>query len=449
MKPIIKTTVAILFAVSSAFGQHEHHLPPKTDTTKKPDAMEQHHSETHDMKAMPSHAYSRNLPMSRNGSGTGWNPDSSPMYMWVRQTAKTDWMFHGNVFLRYTNTDIFNTDKRGADKWSFPNWFMVMMNRKAGKRGLWNATAMISLDRLIDGGSGYPLLFQSGETWKGQRLVDRQHPHDFFSALSIGYSQMISKDIGIFGYIGYPGEPALGAPAFMHRVSSMNNPDAPLGHHWQDATHITFGTGTLGFRYKQFKVEGSIFTGREPDENRFDFDQAKFDSYSYRLSYNPGKNWALQFSQGFINEPEAFEPGVDITRTTASALYAKKLNANNHISAAAIWGLNDKGHDHKEHSFLLEGNYQFAKNALFSRYEFIQKSAEELDLEAELGHNKFDVHVFSMGYNRSIMQEKYLELTAGVKTSLNFPANGLKPLYGDLPVGFQVYLQIRPALHRH
>ncbi len=449
MKPIIKTTVAILFGVSSAFGQHEHHIPPKTDTVKKPGLTEHKHPVKHDIPAMPSHAYSRNLPMNRNGSGTGWNPDSSPMYMWVKQTKKTDWMFHGNVFLRYTNTDLFNNDNRGADKWSFPNWFMVMMNRKAGKRGLWNATAMISLDRVIDGGGGYPLLFQSGETWKGQRLVDRQHPHDLFSALSIGYTQTINKNIDIFGYVGYPGEPALGAPAFMHRVSSMNNPDAPLGHHWQDATHITFGTGTLGFRYKQFKVEGSIFTGREPDENRFDFDQAKFDSYSYRLSYNPTQNWALQFSQGFIKEPEALEPGVDITRTTASALYAKKLNADNHISAAAIWGLNDKGHDHKEHSFLLEGNYQFAKNALFSRYEFIQKSAEELDLEAELGHNKFDVHVFSMGYNRSIIQKKYLELTAGIKTSLNFPANGLKPLYGDLPVGLQVYLQIRPALHRH
>jgi hypothetical protein len=326
---------------------------------------------------------------------------------------------------------------------------MTMMNRKVGKKGLFNLTAMISLDRLTEGGDGYPLLLQSGETWNGKRLVDKQHPHDLFSALSIGYTQMINKDVDIFGYVGYPGEPALGAPAFMHRVSSMNNPDAPLGHHWQDATHITFGVATLGFRYKNFKVEGSSFTGREPDEDRYDFDKARFNSYSYRLSYNPTTNWALQFSQGFIEEPEALEPGVDITRTSASVLYAKSINTNKHYSAAVIWGLNDKGENHKEHSVLLEDNYQFGKNALFSRYEFLQKSTEELDLEDELGHETFNVHVFSLGYNRRVFQKNIFELTAGTKATINFPAKELKPLYGDLPVGFQLYLQLRPSLHKH
>lgn len=475
--------MVVVFFIQShvIFAQHPHHHQ-STDTTvekkvpatkksrpsepmrqrarkdtlkKKPSVMENMDHGDHsmhnmdEMKSMPSHAYSRNLPMSRNSSGTAWNPDASPMYMWMKQTAGTDWMFHGNIFLRYTNTDIFNNGKRGDDKVDAPNWFMAMMNKKIGRKGLLNVTAMISLDRLTEGGNGYPLLFQSGETWKGNRLVDRQHPHDLFSALSIGYTQMINKDMDVFGYIGYPGEPALGAPAFMHRVSSMNNPDAPLSHHWQDATHITFGVGTLGFRYKQLKLEGSVFTGREPDEERYDFDKGKFDSYSYRLSYNPGKSWAFQFSQGFINEPEALEPGVDITRTTASALFSKSFNKDKHYSAALIWGLNDKGADHREHSILLEDNYQFGKNAVFTRYEFIQKSAEELDLEGELGHETFDVHSFSAGYNRSLFQRKGIELAAGTKATLNFPAEQLKPLYGDLPVGFQIYLQLRPSLHRH
>ncbi len=481
MKQVIVIVVTFLMMSGAGFAQHPHQHQP-ADTTpvkkapvkKKPETHRQHSQPTmkdtmsekpsarqdmdhtdhsmqgqHDMSDMPSHAFSRNLPMSRNASGTAWNPDASPMYMWMKQTNKTDWMFHGNVFLRYTNTDIFNNDKRGKDKLDAPNWFMAMMNRKIGEKGLLNVTGMISLDRLTEGGNGYPLLFQSGETWKGQRLVDRQHPHDLFSALSIGYTQMINKDIDVFGYFGYPGEPALGAPAFMHRVSSMNNPDAPLGHHWQDATHITFGVGTMGFRYKQLKLEGSIFTGREPDEDRYDFDKARFNSYSYRVSYNPTQNWALQFSQGFIKEPEALEPGVDITRTTASALYAKKINADKHFSAALIWGLNDKGEDHREHSVLLEENYQFNKNAVFSRYEFIQKSAEELDLESELGHNTFNVHVFSLGYNRLLLQKANADLTAGAKATLNFPSKELKPLYGDMPVGFQVYLQLRPSLHKH
>jgi hypothetical protein len=469
MKKIINLLLCfVIIGAVVAQQPHHHHVdtvsakkpktaqpvkkPVKKDTVKTQQPVmhhAQHEHDDHDAMPMPSHAYSRNLPMNRNASGTAWNPDASPMYMWMKPGGKTDWMFHGNIFLRYTNTDIFNTDKRGDSRISAPNWFMAMMNRKVGQKGLLNATAMISLDRLTEGGNGYPLLFQSGETFEGRRLVDRQHPHDLFTALSIGYTQMLNKDMDIFGYIGYPGEPALGAPAFMHRLSSMNDPDAPLGHHWQDATHITFGVATLGFRYKNFKIEGSSFTGREPDEDRYNFDKARFDSYSYRVSYNIGSSWAFQFSQGFIHAPEVLEPGIDVTRTTASALFAKQLNNERHFTAALVWGLNDKGEDHKEHSLLLEENYQFGKNALFSRYEFIQKSAEELDLENELGHVTSDIHVFSVGYNRRLMQGKGIELLAGTKATLNFPAEELKPIYGNKPVGFQLYLQVRPSLHRH
>src|SRR5262245_49549549 len=306
MKTIL-LLISINFFWGKIFSQHEHHMmsdtiPKKKDTMPMKKGMDNMRMDTmdhsmHNMHSMPSHAYSRSLPMSRNGSGTGWNPDASPMYMWMKSGNKTDWMCHGNIFLRYTNQDIFKSGSRGDGEFSAPNWFMAMMNRKVGTRGLLNATAMISLDPITEGGNGYPLLFQSGETYKGQRLIDRQHPHDLFSSLSIGYTQMLNKNIDVFAYVGYPGEQAMGAPAFMHRVSSMNDPDAPLGHHWQDATHITFGVGTLGFRYKNFKGEGSVFTGREPDEDRYGFDKAKFDSYSYRLSFNPTENWALQFSQ--------------------------------------------------------------------------------------------------------------------------------------------------------
>jgi hypothetical protein len=456
MKSIILIVLSVMISIQ-LFSQHEHHQPPqkkkaapiKKDTLQMDHSMHNMDHSKDSMVEMPSHAYSRNLPMSRNGSGTGWNPDASPMYMWLRSSGKTDWMFHGNIFMRYTNQDIFSSGKRGADDISLPNWFMAMMNRKIGEKGLLNATAMISLDRITDGGNGYPLLFQSGETFKGQRLIDRQHPHDLFSALSIGYTQMLSKDIDVFAYLGYPGEPALGAPAFMHRVSSMNNPDAPLGHHWQDATHITFGVGTLGFRYKNFKAESSIFTGREPDENRYDFDKAKFDSYSYRLSFNPTENWALQFSQGVIKSPEALEPDEDVTRTTASVLYAKKLKAGNHISAAAIWGLNDKGVSHKENSFLLEGNYQLNKNAIYTRYEYVQKSKEELDLDDTYPHRNFNVHAFTAGYNRQLANFKNIDLTAGTQFTVYGVDKGLQTLYGKSPVGFQVYIQLRPSLHKH
>lgn len=407
-----------------------------------------HDNMQHDSVLM-THAFSRNLPMSRNGSGTGWVPDASPMYMYLQGNSKSNWMIHGNVVFRYNNQDLFKKGSRGDTKFDAPNWFMGMYNRLVGKRGLLNATAMISFDPLTVGGRGYPLLFQSGETYNGNRLVDRQHPHDLISGLSVGYTHMVNRDIDVTAYFGYPGEPALGPTAFMHRISALNNPDAVLGHHWQDATHIVFGVATLGVRVKQFKLEGSIFTGREPDEDRYNFDRARFDSYSYRLSYNPTPDWSLQVSQGFLHEPEVLEPGSDVKRTTASVIRSKSLRTMN-WSQTLVWAMNDKeSHSTNEHSVLYENNLQFQKQALYSRYEFVQKAAEELELAASFGHKNFDIHAVTLGYNRNVAPFAPVEILLGAQATVNFTAPELRELYGSRPVGLEVYIQLRPRRHSH
>jgi hypothetical protein len=140
---------------------------------------------------------------------------------------------------------------------------MAMGQRRVGGRGLFRLGTMFSLDPLF-GGAGYPLLFQTGEPYQGRPLVDRQHPHNFFSELSVGYTHMISQDVDAFVYLRIPGEPALGPVAFMHRPSAQNNLDSPLGHHWQDATHITFGVATLGLRYKILKLEAQCLRAANP-----------------------------------------------------------------------------------------------------------------------------------------------------------------------------------------
>ena len=231
-----------------------------------------------------SHAFSLNLPMSRNGSGTGWLADESPMYGVMFHTQTWMYMLHGNLFLRYNNQDFTSKSTRGDQKFDAPNWLMFMGQRKAGENGLFHFSTMFSLDAVF-GGDGYPLLFQSGESYKGAPLVDRQHPHDLFSELSVSYSHALSENTDLFGYLAYPGEPALGPVAFMHRPSAIYNPDAPLSHHWVDATHISFGVATIGIRFGQFKLEGSSFTGREPNEHRFDFDKPRFDSWSSGVSF--------------------------------------------------------------------------------------------------------------------------------------------------------------------
>jgi hypothetical protein len=293
---------------------HQSHMSHQSHSTHPPSHGSGAAGE-HEMMAMHS-SIDLADPMSREGSGTSWLPDSSPMYGKMFMFDRDMLMLHGAIFPRYTNVST----RRGDDRIDAPNWIMGMYSHPLGDSTQIGGRLMMSLDPLTEGGRGYPLLFQTGESWHDQPLHDRQHPHDLFDELSVSLSQKFDHDFSAYVYFGYPGEPALGPPAFMHRPSAMDDPDAPIGHHWQDSTHITFGVATAGLVWRNIKVEGSIFTGREPDENRYDFDRPRFDSYSGRISWNPTKNLALQVSHGYIKSPETLEPNLKQHRTTASVL---------------------------------------------------------------------------------------------------------------------------------
>jgi hypothetical protein len=399
------------------------------------------------MKMMSS-AQSKNLPMNRDGSGTSWLPDASPMYGIMLNSGKWSYMLHGNIALRYTKQDVFNKGSRGNDQVDAPNWFMGMAQREVGKNGLLHFNLMMSLDRLTEGGSGYPLLFQTGESWNGIPLVDRQHPHDLFAELSASYAYAISKEIDLSIYIGYPGEPALGPVTFMHRPSAMSDPDAPISHHWSDATHITFGVATIGFRFDQFKIEASSFTGREPDENRFDFDKPKFDSWSGRVDFNPSENWALQVSHGFIKSPEQLHPGEDVYRSTASATYSLPFGDERSFNATALWGLNKTPGQEGDNSALLEGDVRIRKLALYTRYEFVQKTTEELDLGRAIYGDQtiFPINALTLGLNYDLLKLGLLNLAAGGQLTWYSTDNRLNSLYGRNPLGGEVFLRLYPGL---
>src|SRR5207248_6822738 len=270
--------------------------------------------------------------------------------------------------------------------------------------------AMMSVDLFTEGGRGYPLLFQTGESWHGQPLHDRQHPHDLFSELSISYSQKFTEDVSSYLYFGYPGEPALGPPAFMHRLSTMDNPDAPIGRHWQDSTHITFGVATAGLQWRTVKVEGSIFTGREPDEDRYDFDQPRFDSYSGRISWNPTPDLALQVSHGYIKSPEALEPDAKRHRTTASLIYNKSLGPDSNWATSLVWGQNNDTHEGKTESVLIETDYQHERDTVYARWERVEKSGHELVLAGVDLKEIFPINAVSVGYVRDLSHGNKIDI---------------------------------------
>jgi len=460
-------TISLFFVLSfilinsfNLLAQHEHHPAQKKDTAKamtKPAAkkpkmvmsdtvkMEEH--AMMDTMPMMTHSYSLNLPMNRNSSGTAWQPDATPMYGYMKMTGKWNLMFHGSIFFRYNYQDITNKGIRSdslTDRFDAPNWVMLMASRKINKRGLFAFSLMLSADELVMGGNGYPLLFQSGETYKNKPLIDRQHPHDLVSGLSVAYTHLFNKDIDFTAYLGYPGEPAIGPPAFMHRISSINNPDAPLGHHWQDATHITFGVTTLGFRYKIVKFELSNFTGREPDEDRYNFDRPRFNSWAYRFSVNPTDNFAVQFSQAFIKSPEALEPEENITRTTASILHSIILGDKTHLTSAAIWGVNHLWASRPEHSALIESNLQKNKTALYGRYEFIQKSADELKIILDGSDKLFPINKLTLGASYNFLHLAKTNFRMGIQGSAFLTSSKLHALYGELPLAAEIYLHVLP-----
>jgi hypothetical protein len=384
--------------------------------------------------------------MSREGSGTSWIPDSSPMYGRMFMFGEDMLMLHGAIFPRYTNVST----RRGDDRIDAPNWIMAMYSHPLGDSTQIGARLMMSLDPLTEGGRGYPLLFQSGESWNGEALHDRQHPHDLFDELSLSLSQKFTRDLSDYIYFGYPGEPALGPPTFMHRPSAMDDPDAPLGHHWQDSTHVTFGVATAGVVWRNVKIEGSIFTGREPDEHRYDFDQPKFDSYSGRISWNPIQNLALQVSHGYIKSPEALEPDLKRHRTTASVIYNLPLGHDSNWANSFVWGQNHDTGEGKTQSFLVESDYQRGRNTVYLRWERVEKSGHELVLKPPEESEVFPVSGYTIGYVRDLSHGNGIDVGLGTQFTINDRPDSLDRYYGaDLGYAFEFFLRIRPSLHNH
>lgn len=375
-------------------------------------------------------------PMMRDSSGTSWQPDSATMEGIHGLFGEWSTMVHGYISAIYDHQG----GPRGDDKSFSSSMLMGMAQRSLGDGHL-SLRGMISLDPLM-GKSGYPLLLQTGETADGNTpLVDRQHPHDFFMELSGTYSAPIANRTSGFFYLGYPGEPALGPPTFMHRYSGMDDPEAPIGHHWLDATHVTFGVATAGIVYDNWKFEGSVFNGREPDQQRWDFDPLRLDSASTRVSWNPSEDWSLQVSYGFIKSPEQLEPDTNQHRITASAIYNKKLEHGNWQTTFA-WGQNIQQPGISSNAYLLESAIGWYAHTIFARAENDQKN-ELFSPASPLHGHLFDVSKFSLGYVYDLPVAEHLSLGLGAVGTLYALPSVIEPFYGSNPSSIMLFVRVK------
>jgi hypothetical protein len=389
------------------------------------------------------------------GSGTSLLPATTPAYMWM--WMKKDWMLmaHTEVKLGFNH----QARPRGVNKAESQNMLMLMAERNAGP-GRLMLRGMFSAEPLTTPNGGFPHLFQTGETYEGRPIVDAQHPHDLFLELAAAYTLPLAEKVSLNFYGGPVGEPALGPVAFMHRASAIENPAAPLAHHLQDSTHIAHGVFTTGVTAWRFRVEGSIFRGAEPDENRETIDLGKLDSWSGRVWFTPTPNWAMQFSYGHLVNPEAAEPG-NLNRMTASIAYNRPWSDGN-WATTLIWGRNHEDHG-KFNGYLLESTANFLdRNYVYTRLELLDRTGlleENIFGRAGLGlpgsgdEEEFDpvfrVGAFTFGGVRDIVATSMFRLGVGGDVTFYRLPGELKPVYGSSPTSFHLFVRFRPGRMSH
>jgi hypothetical protein len=380
--------------------------------------------------------------MTREGSGTSWVPDTTPHEGIHSKVADWDVMWHALINGVYDRQG----GPRGGEKTFASGMVMAMAQRQIGD-GTLGFRAMLSPDPFM-GASGYPLLLATGETANGVTpLVDRQHPHDLFMELATTYSYNISARSSVFVYAGLPGEPAFGPPAFMHRTSGLDIPEAPITHHWLDSTHITFGVVTAGLVVDNWKIEASTFRGREPDQHRFDIETPRLDSFSARVSWNPIREISAQVSWARLRSPEQLESEIDEDRISASVIYTQPFGVNNVWSTTAAWGRKIQRPGDTLDGFLLESAVIFQKQyTVFMRAERVD-SHELLHnvpgIDPELGHANFAVSKVSLGGIYDIPLAQHLKFGIGALVSKYGLPGELTPFYGSDPTSYMAFFRLK------
>lgn len=377
--------------------------------------------------------------MTREASGTSWQPDTSAHS--GLHVMEGDWMFMGHTHLN--GVYDWQQGPRGDTDTFLSGMLMGMANRHFGSGDTVQFRAMLSPEPLM-GKSGYPLLLATGETANGVTpLVDRQHPHDLFMELSGTYSHALTQADSLYLYAGLPGEPAFGPPAFMHRQSILDSPEAPISHHWLDSTHITEGVVTVGYIHDLWKIETSRFRGREPDQFRYNVEHGALDSTSARLSFNPTREWSLQASWADQISPEQLQPDKNEKRLSASAIYTHQLGEHTWWSTTLAWGRRHSTGDEALNAYIVESALKPADLwTVFARAE--HERNDELITVGPLQGAVYGVGKTSLGVIRDLQLSQHVTVGAGALYAFNFVPQALATLYGRSdPQGAMVFLRLK------
>ncbi len=305
--------------------------------------------------------------------------------------------------------------------------------------GEFHARLMASAEYFTLTRAGYPQLLQVSQPYRGGTVTDRMHPHELLSEVAVMYDRRVSGDWRWSAYLAAVGEPALGPVAYVHRPSATHDPTAPLGHHSQDVTHESFGVATVGVFTPKVHLEASVFNGAHPNEVRtnFDYNGARFNSFSARVTVNPNDHWSIAGSAAYI-DPREHEP---LHRLELSALHVA-----GGWSTSFVWGANVPTDTRRVLSTaLIETNIELdAGNAIFGRAEYVTRTAEELALVGSISAD-IEVGSLSLGYARRVGTLREVGAWLGARGHVDIVPEQLRLFYGSrTPAGVLVYLGVRP-----
>ncbi|MBC2664743.1 hypothetical protein H7F51_04330 [Novosphingobium flavum] len=366
------------------------------------------------------------------GSGTSRLPGAEGMMPGIMaDTGGWNIMAHAATNLNYTSA----SGPRGSDMAYVTSMLMASATRDT-EAMTFQFSAMMSAEPAMNA-RGYPNLFATGETAGGAPLVDRQHPHDLFMELSARADIKLGAGTTLFVYGGPVGEPALGPSAFVHRLSASLNPEPPISHHWLDSTHITYGVVTAGLSAPLWQLEASAFRGREPDENRWDIETPRLDSWSVRATLTPNPRWAVQASYGWIKAPEITHPGSNERRFTASAHYA----SGGGLTAMLGYSARRRSGETTLPAWLAEANWNFdLRNAVFGRIENVTNDELFPDHADPLHDQPFKVTKLQAGYARKVRLGR-VGLALGASGAVFLTPAALGTVYGKTPVQGTLFLR--------
>jgi len=365
------------------------------------------------------------------------------MSMLMTSTGRWTLALHAQAFLDRAN----DSGPRGGEKTFSTNWMMGTASRPLGG-GTLALRTMLSLEPATVSQRKYPELFQTGETAFGKQLIDGQHPHDFFMELAAEYVHPIGRATGYL-YLAPVGDPAIGPVAFPHRESAMELPQAPIGHHFEDSTHIAYDVITAGVVEGPVTLEASAFHGGEPDENRWNVESGPINSWAARLRIRPARSLDFQLSHAWLTKPERIEPGY-ATRTTASLSYSlqRSLLA---WSTTLAWGhIYKEVHDRELNAWLAESNLRlFSRNHLTIRAESVDKDelfphpVLTVVPRPALPVRVFLVEAYTAGYTFDLIRSATSTTGIGANVTRYIFPTILRGFYGAHPHSVIVYLRFR------